>query len=380
MTKSEIKYDQTKQINFGLMPSPEDSRDIKYQYVSQAPANLPKKYMLKTHPVKDQGKPGTCVGMAGAKIQECDNLTRGEDVELSALYLYAHCKAIDGLPVEGTDLRTAMKVLTTEGICKEELYPYQDTEDTMQLKFPKISAKATNDGRSRRCKGYARIHSLQEVKEAIYNENGVMCGVLVTSSFKDSKTGVVGTPDGWMLGMHAIPLVGWDDERVVEFIDGDNVKHQCKGVIYFQNSWGEEWGEKGFGMIPYDYFDLQAIRKGIDVKLVEECWTTFHLESPDGKDDPDVHKRHNGIVPESNPQDTNTFSKDKVTIQFELNSVEMLFDGQVVRIPQPAQIIKNSMFVPLKGSFANLGKVSFNNKTKVATIELDRDKILNLFK
>lgn len=28
----------------------------------------------------------------------------------------------------------------------------------------------------------------------------------------------------------------------------------CKQVFLFQNSWGSEWGAKGFGVLPYDFF------------------------------------------------------------------------------------------------------------------------------
>jgi C1A family cysteine protease len=41
-----------------------------------------------------------------------------------------------------------------------------------------------------------------------------------------------------MIGGHAVMAVGYDDEK----------KH-----FIIQNSWGTEWGDKGFFYMPYDY-------------------------------------------------------------------------------------------------------------------------------
>ena len=41
-----------------------------------------------------------------------------------------------------------------------------------------------------------------------------------------------------MLGGHAIVIVGYDEE---------------KRLFTFRNSWGEDWGDKGYGYLPYDY-------------------------------------------------------------------------------------------------------------------------------
>lgn len=42
------------------------------------------------------------------------------------------------------------------------------------------------------------------------------------------------------VGSHAVTMLGYDDNA---------------GLFTFQNSWGAEWGDRGFGYLPYGFFD-----------------------------------------------------------------------------------------------------------------------------
>ncbi len=53
-----------------------------------------------------------------------------------------------------------------------------------------------------------------------------------------------------MLGGHAIVAVGYDDDIVIENTISDEA---CTGALLIRNSWGEEWGDKGYGWLPYKY-------------------------------------------------------------------------------------------------------------------------------
>ena len=84
-------------------------------------------------------------------------------------------------------------------------------------------------------------------------------GFSVYDSFesqKVAKTGVVDMPKAGeqMLGGHAVLAVGYDNT--------------AKRFIV-RNSWGTEWGKKGYFTMPYDYLadrnlsdDLWTIRRG----------------------------------------------------------------------------------------------------------------------
>ena len=63
-----------------------------------------------------------------------------------------------------------------------------------------------------------------------------------------------------VLGGHAVVAIGYDDNRK---IGGD------KGAIKIRNSWGEGWGEGGYGWLPYRY---------LEEGLADDFWSLFKAE------------------------------------------------------------------------------------------------------
>lgn len=210
-------------------------------------------------PVKDQGKLGSCVGFAVSAVKEWQEQTEHQRevdsgkfdhrtqkyYDLSEAWIYWMCKKIDPWPgIEGTSLRSAMKVLNKIGVPCEKAWPYDDVVKGEPKKWAHLVARwALIDS-------YYRITSLGELRDALIN-GPVPIGVGVYDEiFEVGDNGIVKYPTDpqYCYGGHAICAVGYDDS---------------KKLIKFKNSWSSKWGKKGYG-----YFSYNFIRN-----FVWDAWT-----------------------------------------------------------------------------------------------------------
>lgn len=86
---------------------------------------------------------------------------------------------------------------------------------------------------------------LYAIKQTLSNRKPVVAAIQTYQSMKTMKKVWSGKLDQYS-GGHAICIIGYEDD-----LEG--------GVIEFMNSWGADWGEKGFGKIRYT--DLEGILK-----------------------------------------------------------------------------------------------------------------------
>lgn len=49
---------------------------------------------------------------------------------------------------------------------------------------------------------------------------------------------------------HAVTAVGYDDDMK---ITNTKSNKETKGALLIRNSWGTQWGDHGYGWLPYDY-------------------------------------------------------------------------------------------------------------------------------
>jgi C1A family cysteine protease len=66
-----------------------------------------------------------------------------------------------------------------------------------------------------------------------------------------------------MEGGHAVLAVGYDDNKKIG---------KTKGALLIRNSWDEDWGEKGYGWLPYAY-----VERG----LADDFWSMVKAEYVD---------------------------------------------------------------------------------------------------
>ena len=92
--------------------------------------------------------------------------------------------------------------------------------------------------------------ALLETRQTLASFLPVMFGFTAYRSIQGCEGGRIPFPERGepVLGGHAVLAVGYDDTMTIG--SGDNEK---TGAFLIRNSWGEEWGERGYGWLPYEY-------------------------------------------------------------------------------------------------------------------------------
>ena len=199
--------------------------------------------------VKDQGSIGWCGSFAFVKaieiIMERDN--SAWDIDLSERFHYYEVRQRNGTYPEdkGQELRDGAKVLRKIGVAPEVLCKTDPLMFNVKpSQFSYDYAKYWNNF------GYSRCYSVSAIKEHLATGNPVVFGMKVNWEFLVERDQDVNNA-GSSAGGHALCAIGYDDEHSNP--DG------TKGAIFFVNSWGERWGDKGHAWIGYDLLNKHFI-------------------------------------------------------------------------------------------------------------------------
>ena len=238
----------------GWRPDVPDKRDFTYQI--RAVSNPPLVDM-RTHcpPVRDQGQLGSCTSFAITGAVEFNFLKLGhKDFEPSELFVYYNERLIEGSTGQdaGAYLRDGAKAINTYGVAPEKDWPYDIN------KFAnKPSNKSYLDARKDRAVQYARVQQQIDImKTCLAQGNPFVIGFTVYDSFMTdavAANGIVPMPDFTtesVQGGHAVCVVGYDDSNSWWIV---------------RNSWSDQWGDKGYFYMPYQYFT--------DNNLADDLWT-----------------------------------------------------------------------------------------------------------
>jgi hypothetical protein len=254
----------------------------------------------------------------------------GYQKELSSLYIYTRCKQEDGVPgQEGTYIRTANGIALHEGTPPEELLPYSLLKYC--LAFPAITPALIQAAAPYKIKAYARIYSLDELKQALAAGKIVVAGVYVTDSFmRWGGTGSIGVPEGAIYGGHAVVFCGYDDSR-----------QAIRGV----NSWGKKWGDNGFFWLDYANVGWAS---DLGIEAIFEMWA-YEFEN----------------MPEPGPGPQN-----RPKIELWIGSKTARVNGQAVSLDVPPELKDGRTLVPIRFVAENMGyKVLWYPQEKKVVIE-----------
>ena len=245
---------------YGWIPDLPDFRDHIFKGQT-APIELPTFVDLRSSDadIYDQGNLNSCTANAIAGMfQFVNKKNGGTDFLPSRLFIYYNERDYEYSVTRdsGAFLRDGMKSINKEGVCKEPTWPYDTTKYAV-----KPSTEAYTEALDHQAISYQRLDvDLTLMKQCLAEGYPFVFGFSVYESFESEevqKTGIVPMPieTESLVGGHAVMAIGYDD---------------AKKIVIVRNSFGTDWGDKGYFYMPYDYIQ--------NSDLCDDFWTLRQVE------------------------------------------------------------------------------------------------------
>lgn len=256
-----------------------------YEQIGMAPlpygaGEIPSQVDLspKMPPVGNQGNQNSCVAWAtayaGLTYYESGKTNTGYYQNgtvnyrniLSPSYVY---NQINDGQNKGTHFQDAFKLLMEEGTCTYQSMPYRENDWVSQP-----GAAQENEAKNYQIETYRRLNladAVTSIKAELINNHPVIAASIFDLTYYNSGFNYSGADYTWrnvgnvnnLMG-HAILIVGFDDQ---------------KNAFKFMNSWGENWGNRGFGYIDYQLVN-RVIREAYIIKTKHKNTQTPNDNTP----------------------------------------------------------------------------------------------------
>lgn len=236
-----------------------DERDYKYSLRVAPKTILPTVDLRsKCSPVLNQGNLGSCTACATTSmVQFVRGIEKFANWQPSPLFTYYSTRLIEGTINQdaGASLRNTLSSTVKYGVTPELFWKYNI--NNFKVKPPQ---GVWTEALQHQTLQYLRINNAieNEICDCLSQGYPFTFGIAVYNSFLTSavtRTGIVPMPNTKkekLQGGHALLAVGYESAGT------------SKNLIV-QNSWGTNWGQKGFCKIPFTYIT--------DTNLCGDCWT-----------------------------------------------------------------------------------------------------------
>jgi hypothetical protein len=287
--------DDIKQFKLGVIPSNPDSRDFHINQLVGAGISIPKavKLDISKIPVKNQGSINSCVGHSISYIREYweQKQSGGTLKQFSPGFVYGNRQVynnyLTNINLQGMMPSWALNNLLKCGIPYFKDFPYNVEVPQIRELILQKKDELLNKAYKFRITGYARLHSINEVKVALENLGLVFAVIPIYESFyRTGSDGKVPTPNlskEKFIGLHAVTIYAINEY----------------GEIDFLNSWGQQWGDKGYGHLSVDF-------------PLEEMWALSDKVLPTDISKPDLSTDNEHEVMNILDQNTNVFTEGVV--------------------------------------------------------------------
>ena len=247
---------------YGWVPDLPDARDFQFSAPDAVMASLPAKVDLRSKcpPVYDQGQLGSCTANAIAGAYEFDQRQeRQPDFMPSRLFIYFNERTMEGtVDIDaGAMLRDGIKSVAKLGVCTEKSWPYDIAAFT-----DRPGPACFREALKHQAIVYRSVpQQLSMLQACLATGTPFVFGFSVYESFEGeaaARTGVVDMPAAKekQVGGHAVVAVGYDN---------------AAQRFLMRNSWGRNWGQKGYFTMPYAYLTSP--------QLAMDFWAIYAVEA-----------------------------------------------------------------------------------------------------
>lgn len=204
-----------------VLKSPDDPRDHLAERVYAAVGSEPPKTLdLRSwcQPVRDQGSTSTCAAQTATCIKEYQELhDTAVRADFSVGFIYGHRENAPAKGMYGRDVMRILHKLGAPPTLQEE------RDDVLDVAKHYVIDE------------YARVDTIRGLKQALANDGP--CYISFPVFNHGPRMWKPSHPDEEQSGGHAMAVVGYT----------------TKGFL-IRNSWGDDWGDDGHCVYPYDDF------------------------------------------------------------------------------------------------------------------------------